>query len=328
MDLEPSDDQVALRDGIRALLTDRFPMARVRGGFTREVHDELAAAGVFTLLRDGFAWADAAIVVEQLGEFLVPGPLVGTLLAATLAEASSPAGRVPVVGVLELDEPAGTSLVEHLALLDDLLVLSGDDVHRVDVAAPSDLGPPVPWPLDPLTPLWPFARERADVRASWRGAAPETRRRGAVLTAAFLVGMAQRLTDLSVAHATSREQFGRVIGSFQAVKHLLADMAVRTEVARAAVYAAAAHLDEPAVAGLDRAVAVAKLTAGEAAIANGTSATQVHGGMGFTWEVDVHLSLKRAWLLDTHFGSIDAHADGVADDVVGAASGRGPGVAR
>jgi alkylation response protein AidB-like acyl-CoA dehydrogenase len=140
--------------------------------------------------------------------------------------------------------------------------------------------------------------------------------------------MAQRLTDLSVAHATSREQFGRVIGSFQAVKHLLADMAVRTEVARAALYAAAAHLDEPAVEGLDRAVAVAKLTAGEAAIANGKSATQVHGGMGFTWEVDVHLFLKRAWLLDTHFGSVDAHADGVADDVVGAASGRGPGVAR
>jgi alkylation response protein AidB-like acyl-CoA dehydrogenase len=101
------------------------------------------------------------------------------------------------------------------------------------------------------------------------------------------------------------------------VKHLLADMVVRTEVARAAVYAAGAHLDEPDAA-LDRSVAVAKHVAGEAAIANGKAATQVHGGMGFTWEVDVHLLLKRAWVLDTHFGSADRHADRVAAALGGA----------
>ena len=85
-------------------------------------------------------------------------------------------------------------------------------------------------------------------------------------------------------------------------------MLVRTEVARAAVYAAGAHLDDPERPGLDRARRAApRSLAGEAAIANGKTATQVFGGMGFTWEVDVHLYLKRAWVLDTHFGSADAH---------------------
>jgi len=87
---------------------------------------------------------------------------------------------------------------------------------------------------------------------------------------------------------------------------------VRTEVARAAVYAAGAHLDDPHLDGLFRAVSGAKVLAGEAATTNGKSATQVHGGMGFTWEVDVHLYLKRAWVLDTHFGSADAHASAVS----------------
>ena len=82
--------------------------------------------------------------------------------------------------------------------------------------------------------------------------------------------------------------------SFQAVKHLLADMLVRAEVARAAVYAAGVTLDDPTVGDPDRAVAAAKLMAGEAAVANGKACIQVHGGMGFTWEVDAHLYLKRA----------------------------------
>ena len=127
--------------------------------------------------------------------------------------------------------------------------------------------------------------------------------------------------DLSVAYAKERQQFDRPIGSFQAVKHLCADMLVRTEVARAAVYAAGAHLDDvdlASYADLDRGISGAKVMAGEAAIANGKAATQVFGGMGFTWEVDVHLYLKRAWVLDTHFGSADTHAD-----VVGRALGVG-----
>ena len=96
------------------------------------------------------------------------------------------------------------------------------------------------------------------------------------------------------------------------MKHILADMLTRAEVARAAVYAAGVTLDDPSVGDPARAAHGAKLIAGEAGIANGKACIQVHGGMGFTWEVDAHLYLKRAFVLDTVFGSGDVHAEAMA----------------
>jgi alkylation response protein AidB-like acyl-CoA dehydrogenase len=94
---------------------------------------------------------------------------------------------------------------------------------------------------------------------------------------------------------------------------MLADMLTRTEVARAAVYSAGTALDEsPSGSAKHRLVYGAKVIAGDAAIANGKAATQVFGGMGFTWEVDVHLYLKRAWVLETHFEDADRNAELVA----------------
>ena len=98
----------------------------------------------------------------------------------------------------------------------------------------------------------------------------------------------------------------------QVRSNALADMLVRAEVARVQAYAAAAHLDEPELAGVERAVSAAKIVAGHAAYANGKAAIQLHGGMGMTWEVDAHLYLKRAAVLDTAFGSADAHAEALA----------------
>jgi alkylation response protein AidB-like acyl-CoA dehydrogenase len=294
MDLELGDDQLALRDGIAALLDGRFDSARVRGGFDRAMFDELAGAGVFSLRRDGFSWADAVVVFEQLGQFCVPGPLVGSLLG----------GDDRVTGIVARGRPAW---VEHLDVVDTLLVVDDDGVWRVD---PRQLdAEPSPWPLDPCTPI---ARVHELPQGEWVGDARDMRLAGTALTAALQLGLAARLTDMSVEYAKGREQFDRPIGGFQAVKHMLADMVVRTEVARAAVYAAGAHLDATELGGRDRTISTAKLIAGEAAVANGKSATQVHGGMGFTWEVDVHLYLKRAWLLDTHFGTAEDHADAVA----------------
>ena len=80
MDLDLSDDQVALRDGIASMLAARVPIERVRAGFDRALFDELAEAGVFSLRADGFSWADCVVVFEQLGRYCVPGPLVPSLL--------------------------------------------------------------------------------------------------------------------------------------------------------------------------------------------------------------------------------------------------------
>ena len=138
-----------------------------------------------------------------------------------------------------------------------------------------------------------------------------------MLTAALQVGAAAWTTELAVEYAKQRRQFGRPIGGFQAVKHLCADMAVRAEVARCAVQAAAVTVDQPDVGDGDVAAAGAKLLADEAAITNGRSCIQVHGGMGFTWEVPVHLAYKRARVLATQFGTPRWPTTGRAGRVAG-----------
>jgi alkylation response protein AidB-like acyl-CoA dehydrogenase len=138
---------------------------------------------------------------------------------------------------------------------------------------------------------------------------------GAVLTAAYQLGIAEAVTARSVFYAKEREQFGRPIGTFQAVKHMCADMLVRAELAKAAVYAAAVTLDDPEVGEPARAAAIAKLLADEAATLNAKTAIQVHGGMGFTWEMPLHLYLKRAWVLATTFGTVEENALALADAV-------------
>jgi alkylation response protein AidB-like acyl-CoA dehydrogenase len=283
-----SDDQEAMRDGMASLCAGRFPMERVRAGFDAETWKELAAAGVFTLGELG-GLADAAVVFEELGRALVPGPLVWGYLA----------GRDDVV--------SGGVSDAALAYPDDVAVVHamvGDRVHAIPAAS-------VQWtavdhPLDPLTPLGRVTAvgEGVDVAP-----ASDWQRRGAVLVAAQLAGMAGATSDMAVAYAKERQQFDKPIGAFQAVKHICADMQVRAEVARAVVDAAAVTFDDPGVGDVDRAVAAAKVVAGDAAVANAKACIQVHGGMGFTWEVDAHLYLKRAWVLDRLFGSADGHAD-------------------
>ncbi len=304
-----SVDQEALRDAIRSVCQGRFDMARVRGGFDRSMWDDLAATGVFSLRADGFGWADAAVTFEELGAALVPGPLVWGVLAHALADG--------VVGGVERGDPDADVLVEHLDTLDALAVLDVDGIARVE---PKELDDAqlLDWPLDPLTPVHRVPELPVGDRIADRETAGEWRRAGAVLTAAYAIGMAQACTEKATSYALEREQFGRPIGSFQAVKHMLADMAVRVEVARAAVHSAAVMLDDPTIGDVGRAVAGAKLLAGEAALHNAKTSLQVHGGMGFTWEVDVHLYVKRAWVLDTVFGSGDAHADAVAETLSGA----------
>jgi alkylation response protein AidB-like acyl-CoA dehydrogenase len=138
---------------------------------------------------------------------------------------------------------------------------------------------------------------------------------GAVLTAAQQLGIAEATLALAVEYARGREQFSRPIGSFQSIKHILADCFVRQEAARAAVYAAGATLDQPSVGDVARAVSAAKINAGEAAWKNARACIQVHGGMGYTWEVPAHYFLKRAWVLESVFGGVEEHADFVAERV-------------
>jgi alkylation response protein AidB-like acyl-CoA dehydrogenase len=297
-----SDDQVALRDGIRSLCRGRFTVERIRKGFDRAMFDELAATGVFSLRADGFAWADAAITFEELGRALVPGPLVWSHLAHGLTEG--------VVTGLVRPTDGAPAIIEHLGASDAVVVLDDDGVTLVPPDAVD--AEPLDWPLDPLTPIHRCPQLPTGERLAGKEVVGDWRRGGAVLTAAYQVGMARACTESATAYSLARRQFDRPIGSFQAVKHLLADMAVRGELAQAAVHAAAVTLDDPEIGDLERAISGARLIAGEAALKNAKTSLQVHGGIGFTWEADVHLYLKRAWVLNTHFGTAAEHADALA----------------
>lgn len=133
-------------------------------------------------------------------------------------------------------------------------------------------------------------------------------RRGAVAAAAEMLGAARRCLDMSVAYAKVREQFGQPIGAFQAIKHKCAEMLVEVEQAHAAVYYAAWALDAEAE-DAPLAASVAKAYVGEAARRVAGEAIQVHGGIGFTWEYDLHLYVKRVKALEAMYGDADYHRE-------------------
>ncbi len=333
MDFRVGEDQRELADGIRAMVAGRLPLEHLRAREGDAVvidGDDWAAlgeTGVFALTLPepagtGLSMAEAVVVFEELGRALVPGPLVGTFLAARAGLLDGAAeGRVQVGTHCN---GSGPVLVEHLAALDALLVFDAGGGPARLLAPVEVVGATrVEAPLDPLTPLWRVAAPPAgepvpgDDGALWRD--------GALLTAALQVGHAAATLELAVAYAKERQQFGTPIGTFQAIKHMCADMLVRSEVARAAVHAAACLADAPDVVAaeaagagctptqlVDRSVRGAKLLADEAALGNARSAIQVHGGMGFTWEVPLHLHLKRARLHSTTFGTPAAHATALA----------------
>ncbi len=166
--------------------------------------------------------------------------------------------------------------------------------------------------VDPLTPLHRVsgASGRSSGSASPGPArSPAPNPVAVLLTAAEQLGTAARVCELAVQHARTREQFGQPIGAFQAVKHLCADMLVRTEVARPAVYAAA-------VTAGPADIAAARLLADEAALRNTRDCLQVHGGMGFTWESEVHLHLKRAWVRAQRGGGVTESEEALAAELV------------
>ncbi len=139
--------------------------------------------------------------------------------------------------------------------------------------------------------------------------------RAAVATAAELLGLSARMIELAADYAKERRQFGVPIGSFQAVKHLLAGARVALEFARPVVYAAAWSLDE-GTPDASRAASAAKAYASEAALEAARVSLQVHGAIGYTWECDLQLFLKRTWALAEAWGSAGEHRSRVLDSLV------------
>jgi len=325
MDFRVSDDQQALRDGVRSFCEGRFPLdqlgALATQPFDRSAWRELAEMGVFQLRLPeaqgglGLGMAEAVLVFAELGRRLVPGPLAWSQLAAELVPGAA-SGEVVVGGIDRLRASSDPLLIESLDALDVLLVLRPDGIRRLDPRALR--AEPVATPLDPLTPLHVAAELPEGELVAGPEQAERWRLAGAALVAGQLLGIAEATQELATAYAKTREQFGRSIGSFQAIKHILADTYVRQELARAAVYAAGATLDHPEAGAPARAVSSAKVVAGDAALANSRACIQVHGGMGYTWEMPCHYYLKRTWVLAGLFGGGEEHSEKLARQVAAA----------
>lgn len=320
MDFQPTEDQKALREGIRSFVEGQIPNERIpelekAKGVDRALWGELAEMGVFALRlpeAEGgveLGYSDAVLVFEELGRRLAPGPIVWSHLAAGLVEGA--ATGETIVGGIDLIGDSEPLLIEHLESLDVLLVLRPDGLDRIDPRQVE--ATEVPTPLDPLTPIHQAQSLPAGERIGDAAAAARMRLEGAALVAALQLGLAEGALELANEYALGREQFGRPIGGFQAVKHMLAEMFVKQEAARAGAYNAGATLDAPEVANVERVVSAAKVTAGDSAIRNARTCIQVHGGMGFTWEVMAHYYLKRAWVLENQFGTQDEHAERIAE---------------
>jgi len=336
MDFQLSEDQRALQQGIRSFCEDRYRFERIaslaRAPALREDWQALAGMGVFGLRLPeheggvGLGMAHAAVVFAELGRCLAPGPILWShLLAALIPGAASgetlvsgldcaPGGAEfggGEVGESGASGSAATVLIESGAELDALVVLRGDGVYRMDSAALA-AGRKVGTPLDPLTPLLHLPALPQGQRIAGADAAAKLRLEGAVLVAALQLGIAESTLQLAVVHAKAREQFGRPIASFQAIKHFCADMFTRQELARAAVYAAAATLDDPEIGDPARAAAAARIVCGQAAMKNARQCIQIHGGMGYTWEMPPHYYLKRALVLEQTLTPTDTHRETLA----------------
>ncbi|MGV0993020.1 MAG: acyl-CoA dehydrogenase family protein [Mycobacterium sp.] len=350
-----SEEQQALRTAVRKFCAENFDEATVRRlmesdptfdpAVWRRLGSELGVLGMSVPEADGGvggSLVDQAVAVEEFGATLACGPLFGTVYLAIPALVACPAGdaRDELLGALVEGErtaafepdpvtAAGTALTGTAArVVDaaaaDVLLIAASGSEGVGLYAVDLNGPGVQ--RDPLVTMdltRPQARVTLDGAPGTLLAGPGEADRvithalqvGSALLAVEQVGAAQHLLDLSVEYAKSRLQFGRQIGSFQAIKHKLADMLVDLEHARSAAYHAVWSLadgsDDPAlVASIAQAVSSAAFSRIAA------DAIQVHGGIGFTWEHQAHLYFKRAATDAALLGSAEQHRSRVADMVL------------
>jgi alkylation response protein AidB-like acyl-CoA dehydrogenase len=272
----------------------------------------------------GMDEVDLVLPLEETGRAALPEPIVETaavgvpLLAAFDAElAGRWLGRIAAGEAVVSVGLDCHPFVADAHVADLLLLQHGDEVHAVPRARVTIERQPTNDPARRLFRVaWSPADETRVVRgASGRRLLDAAFDRGALAAAAQLVGIGRRLVELACTYACQREQFGKPIGAFQAVKHHLANVAVRLAFAAPVVYRAAfsvAH-DAPTRA---RDVSHAKVAAGEAAVAAAKTALQVHGAIGYTWEVDLHQWMKRAWALDAAWGTGAWHRARVASAVL------------
>lgn len=317
-----TSDQRLFAESLRELLTKECPPSLVRAvwddgsGHAPTLWSQLADMGVLSLLvpesHGGMSGSfnDAVLLFQELGRAAVPGPIVEHMVIAAPALASTSWGPGLIDGSCVAtawvdDSPyVAHAAVSHIIVRPDhvLTNFAREEIHGVDggrrlavvsggESTPFDISVLGPTTVDPVDRL-------------------------ALAAAAYLIGLAERMIDMAAEYARQREQFGKPIGSFQAVKHLMSDALLKVEFAKAPTYRAAWCVSTGAESAR-RDISMAKALAGEAAYRASRSSMQVFGGIGYTWEADLQLWMKKSWALMRAFGDTTAHRRRVAASVLG-----------
>jgi len=327
MRFEVDEDAAALREASDAVLSERATAAVIRAGWAagapaevRGIWQALAGVGVAGALvpatAGGLGLDLNALppVAERLGHCALPVPAVETLAVAAplLAAAGHPGLPDVLSGVALVTAQLAASMSPGLLIpfggVAEYVLLRADDGRLLLFERGELHAEPVP-AVDASRHLARLRTQpaRGALLAGPAGPAAEAAwQRGVVGTAAVLVGLADRMLSMTVGYVKSRRQFGAPVGSFQAIKHRLADALVSVEFARPAVLAAAWAQAAGAPDAAEQ-TSVAKVLASDAAAAVAGAAIQCHGAIGYTTEYDLHLYAKRAWALARSWGSADWH---------------------
>ena len=346
MDFDLNDEQRDLRDAARRYLEREAPIGYARAmidderGYREDVWKQMAEQGWLDLPlpaeHDGLDLGAIAlsILVAEMGRVVAPGPYLSTVLAGmAIADAGSDEQKSALLpriasGDLIATVAAGPGDVEesggHLrgerrfvtdgAIAETVVVVAhtSDEEAALYIAEPS-----TPTPVTKMDQTRKHAHLRFDGAPAERLGSSDLASvhrlldRAALAIAAESLGGAERVTEIAVEYAKARTQFGRPIGSFQAVKHRSADMLVDVESLRNAVYYAS-WAAERAQPDASLAISMAKAFAADAYRRVAQGGIQIHGGIGFTWEHDMHLYFKRAKGNEVAFGDATFHRERVA----------------
>jgi alkylation response protein AidB-like acyl-CoA dehydrogenase len=315
MNFDFSEDQRTIKATARELLASRSPFERVReaaeagrydGALWRELC-ELGWPGIAIAEEHGgqaLGAVELAVLLEELGYAVAATPLLGSALAAlAIQHAGSDAQRarwLPGLASGELTGGFGRGELVADAQEAAVIVVVDDAAARVVTGDEARVEP-----IDAIDPTRRYARVQGDgepLGGAGSALASVVPDRATCAVAAELVGVCQRALDMTVAYLKERKQFGVPVGTFQAVQHRCAQMLLHTEGARSAAYFAAWAADA-APERLPEAAGLARAAAGDAGRRGTPSAIQAHGGIGFTWEADVHWLYKRAQLDAALLGS-------------------------
>ena len=255
----------------------------------------------------GFSFVESTGILEEVGRFAVPAPIMETInVVAPVLEAAKEWELLNAIGAGDIVATASFDASGYLAYpdADIALILSGTHIELIELNKGSIVYERTIDGARPVGRIQSGGRtldvDSTVIQRAWLG--------GILGTSCELLGLSEQMLRLTVDYVKTREQFGRPVGSFQSVKHRLANVLIEIETARPMVYAASWSLSEN-LTDSERDVVAARVAIAKAALNTARSCLHSHGGIGYTTEYDLSLWMKRSWALNASWGSASQHRE-------------------